>query len=852
MDEHPPDGIERTVEALVCLRCGLAHALAARECGGCGVAFDESTSVARRVPQPPLGTIRLTGGRVETLDADLVIGRNPTREPLGPHQRAVVHGEGDRTVSRRHIVLTLDGWEVTALSLGRDTRLRRRSGAVSDLAVGASVRLEPGDTLHYGDNLSLQYAPSAAAAAGGSSAGDRRAGSRGRRTRSTAAETPSKAAQATPTGRDDVDPQAQRKAPTASSEGPRHHDRPMGAGAGLPGHSQPGGASGAVRPKSAVRPRKLAAIAVPIVLVIALVAWAASRSDEQSPPGRPTIDASGGENRASAYWSADGNGSAILEWDVDDGGMPEGPGSDATSYEWANVEAGAYTITVSARNAGGWSPRATATVQVTNPAPTTTPPPTTTAAIPPPDGPTIRASGGENSASASWDVDDNGSAILEWDVDDGGMPEGPGSDATSYEWANVPAGTYTITVSARNAGGWSPWATATVQVTNPAPTTTAAIPPPDGPTIRASGGENSASASWDVDDNGSTILEWDVDDGGMPEGPGSDATSYEWANVPAGTYTIKVRARNAGDWSPWATATVQVTNPAPTTTAAIPPPGRPTIEASGGENSASASWDVDDNGSTILEWDVDDGGMPEGPGSDATSYEWANVPAGTYTIKVRARNAGDWSPWATATVQVTNPAPTTTAAIPPPGRPTIEASGGENSASASWDVDDNGSTILEWDVDDGGMPEGPGSDATSYEWANVPAGTYTIKVRARNAGDWSPWATATVQVTNPAPTTTAAIPPPGRPTIEASGGENSASASWDVDDNGSTILEWDVDDGGMPEGPGSDATSYEWANVPAGTYTIKVRARNAGDWSPWASEEVEVTDPPSEPSQQPG
>ena len=41
--------------------------------------------------------IRLSGGRVESLDADLVIGRNPAREKLEPHQRAVVHGEGDRT-----------------------------------------------------------------------------------------------------------------------------------------------------------------------------------------------------------------------------------------------------------------------------------------------------------------------------------------------------------------------------------------------------------------------------------------------------------------------------------------------------------------------------------------------------------------------------------------------------------------------------------------------------------------------------------------------------------------------------------------------------------------------------------
>ena len=358
-----------------------------------------------------------------------------------------------------------------------------------------------------------------------------------------------------------------------------------------------------------------------------------------------------------ANWSANDNGSTILEWDIDDGGMPDGPRPDATSHEWANVEAGTYTITVKARNAGGWSPTATATVHVASPAPTTTPPPTTTAVVLVPGGPTITALGDENRASASWSANDNGSPILEWDIDDGGMPDGPRPDATSHEWANVEAGTYTITVKARNAGGWSPTATATVHVASPAPTTTppptttAVVLVPGRPTITALGDENRASASWSANDNGSPILEWDIDDGGMPDGPRPDATSHEWANVEAGTYTITVKARNAGGWSPTATATVHVTNPAP------PPPDKPTITALGDENRASASWSANDNGSPILEWDIDDGGMPDGPRPDATSHEWANVEAGTYTITVKARNAGGWSLPVSKEVEVTDPTP---------------------------------------------------------------------------------------------------------------------------------------------------------------------------------------------------
>ena len=130
---------------------------------------------------------------------------------------------------------------------------------------------------------------------------------------------------------------------------------------------------------------------------------------------------------------------------------------------------------------------------------------------------------------------------------------GPSTDtATGHEWAGVDAGTYTITVSARNVGGWSPPATATVQVTDsPLPP-----PPPATPTVDASGGEYRASASWFADDNGSPILGWEIDGGGLSRRPRHrpPLPATNGTGVDAGTYTIRVRARNAGGWSQPATA----------------------------------------------------------------------------------------------------------------------------------------------------------------------------------------------------------------------------------------------------------------------------------------------------------
>ena len=147
---------EGLIEARLCRGCQRAHPPSATACLGCGAALNASTSVATAVPQPCLGTVRLSDGRVEALDADLVIGRNPVRESLETHQRAVVHGEADRTISRRHIELRLDGWNLSALMLGKHTRLERR-GAIAAIDTSTVVDLTLGDTLLFGSDSWLRY-----------------------------------------------------------------------------------------------------------------------------------------------------------------------------------------------------------------------------------------------------------------------------------------------------------------------------------------------------------------------------------------------------------------------------------------------------------------------------------------------------------------------------------------------------------------------------------------------------------------------------------------------------------------------------------------------------------------------
>ena len=109
--------------------------------------------------KPRFGAVRLPDGRLEPLDADLVIGRNPAHTPLEDRQRAVVAGEHDRTVSRRHIELRPNNSNVTALVSGNHTRLERQ-GAVSALAPSSAVELLLGDVLYFGADTWLQYSSS--------------------------------------------------------------------------------------------------------------------------------------------------------------------------------------------------------------------------------------------------------------------------------------------------------------------------------------------------------------------------------------------------------------------------------------------------------------------------------------------------------------------------------------------------------------------------------------------------------------------------------------------------------------------------------------------------------------------
>ncbi|MCF6378929.1 FHA domain-containing protein [Nocardioides KLBMP 9356] len=117
----------------------------------------------RRVERPTLGGLRLPTGEVVPLDRGVVLGRKPAPADGSTDWPHLVHLPKDHSfVSRQHLQIELDGWDVVARDLdsrggttiappGREPqRMRPRdayvleSGTVLDLAQVYAVRFETG------------------------------------------------------------------------------------------------------------------------------------------------------------------------------------------------------------------------------------------------------------------------------------------------------------------------------------------------------------------------------------------------------------------------------------------------------------------------------------------------------------------------------------------------------------------------------------------------------------------------------------------------------------------------------------------------------------------------------------
>jgi hypothetical protein len=134
----------------------------ARYCAVCGISMGQVTKVRQQGPRPPLGVLILGDGSVCQLDADYVIGREPTLDSSVADGKArpmrLMGASG--VVSRIHARVDLDGWQVflTDLNSANGTQvLMPGERNPTNLQPGVRTPLVAGAQIRLGGEYGLQY-----------------------------------------------------------------------------------------------------------------------------------------------------------------------------------------------------------------------------------------------------------------------------------------------------------------------------------------------------------------------------------------------------------------------------------------------------------------------------------------------------------------------------------------------------------------------------------------------------------------------------------------------------------------------------------------------------------------------
>ena len=134
----------------------------ARYCAVCGISMGQLTKIRQKGIRPPLGVLILGDGSVCQVDADYVIGREPTLDSAVADGRArplrLMGASG--VVSRIHARVELDGWQVflTDLNSANGTQvLMPGERNPTSLQPGVRTPLVAGAQIRLGGEYGLQY-----------------------------------------------------------------------------------------------------------------------------------------------------------------------------------------------------------------------------------------------------------------------------------------------------------------------------------------------------------------------------------------------------------------------------------------------------------------------------------------------------------------------------------------------------------------------------------------------------------------------------------------------------------------------------------------------------------------------
>ncbi|HEX4814310.1 MAG TPA: FHA domain-containing protein, partial [Nonomuraea sp.] len=131
-------------------------------CAVCGIALVQRTLVPYKGPRPSLGVLMLDDGTALPLETDYLLGRDPERAPevAGGSARPAKVTSPDGSVSRRHLRVALDGWDVNLVDLGsvNGTQIQPPGDPnFYDIPPNEPVTIAPGTTVRVGVSRTLRF-----------------------------------------------------------------------------------------------------------------------------------------------------------------------------------------------------------------------------------------------------------------------------------------------------------------------------------------------------------------------------------------------------------------------------------------------------------------------------------------------------------------------------------------------------------------------------------------------------------------------------------------------------------------------------------------------------------------------
>lgn len=133
-----------------------AGAIACRVCGA-----TVAHQVARDIPRPILGTLRLSSGDVIALDRGVLLGRAPDPPAGSPREQPhiVRLPSPDNDISRNHVEVRLDGWQVSVVDLGstNGTYVALPGREFVRLPAHGEQTMEPGTVVSLSEKASFTF-----------------------------------------------------------------------------------------------------------------------------------------------------------------------------------------------------------------------------------------------------------------------------------------------------------------------------------------------------------------------------------------------------------------------------------------------------------------------------------------------------------------------------------------------------------------------------------------------------------------------------------------------------------------------------------------------------------------------